>query len=92
MDQEPKVEVKTKWNWKVLILSIVVYYSVEIGLAFLLVALESHMDRVYKMLIALVAAIYFYQTRKEKQDLKKDTIVVSIVGIIIAGLLALSYL
>lgn len=92
MDQEIESEVKIRWNWKVLILSIVVYYSVEIGLSFLLIAMESHMDRAYKLLIALVAAIYFYQTRKEKKNLKKDTIVVSIVGVIIAALLVLSHL
>jgi len=94
MEQEiQKTETKIKkWNWKVFVLSVVVYYVVEIALSFLLLILSSNMDRVYKILVALVGALYFYQTRKEKVELKKDVVWVSVAGVITVILLVLSYL
>lgn len=93
MEQEKqKNESKTKWNWKILILSIVLYYIIEISLSFLFPALSININRFYIALISLVVAIYFYQTRKNRKELKKDLILVSVAGLTITVLLTLAYL
>ncbi len=71
MEEKIKTETKSKYNYKVIALSIVIYYMVEIGLSLLLFIFSLHISSNYLIIIAGITAIYFYNTRKDKKYLKK---------------------
>ena len=82
-----------RFDWKLLGLSILVYYIIVMSINIILsfVEVEYKQYKFYSLVASVIAAIYFYQTRKEKGVRKKDLIWVGIVGVIVATLMILSY-
>lgn len=77
-----EVDAKIKFNWRILGLSILLYYIIIIWLNTFIFFFTESSYKIYSFVIALIFAFHFYHLKKEHPVSKKDMLWIGIIGLL----------